>query len=202
MGREGRGVMLRSMQQGQKGRGAKAGGKAGKRALGDGARKAIADAHALADAGKHAEAAAAYAQMGHIAAERGKHNVGAFLALRGATALLDAGDLAGALEAAREGIAHAEGVAEKKRVGRFFARFIKSMRTDHGDAATELSDEVKRRFGLKTLPVPGEGTTPNRAQRRSLPKQCTGCGTPLDGGAIRFEDDGTADCPACGHIIG
>ncbi len=49
--------MLRSMQGNARGRGGRAGGKAGKRSLGEGARKAIADAPAAAEAGNHAEAA-------------------------------------------------------------------------------------------------------------------------------------------------
>ncbi|MCB9673913.1 MAG: hypothetical protein H6737_02290 [Alphaproteobacteria bacterium] len=189
------------MTQGTKGRGGKAGGKAGKRALGDGARKQIADAHALEEAGKHADAAQAFAQLGEIAAERGQHAIGAYLALRGASALLRSGDAAAAVEAARAGIAHAEGISEKKRVGRHFGRFVRDLRSEDADVATALSDEVKTRFGLKTLPTPGDGVAPNRAQRRSLPKACAGCGTPLDAATIRFEDDGTVDCPACGHPL-
>ncbi|MEZ4317673.1 MAG: hypothetical protein R3F61_09215 [Myxococcota bacterium] len=202
MARQMNGVVLRGMTQGQRGRGGKAGGKEGKRALGDGARKAIAEAHALEQAGKHAEAAAEFAKLGAIAGERGKHNIGAFLALRGASALLEAGDVAGAVEAARAGITHAEGTSENKRVGRFYARFVKNVRSADADAAASLTDEVKRRFGLKSLPTPGDGVAPNRAQRRGLPKSCSGCGTPIDAAEIRFEEDGTSDCPACGEIVG
>jgi len=201
MARQSRGVMLRSMAKGQRGRGEKAGGKAGKRGLGEGARKAISDAKALAEAGKHTEAAEAFSKLATIAAGRAKANIAAFLALRGASSLLENNDLPGAISAAREGIAHAEGISESKRVARFYAGFIQTLKKDHPDEAAELATEVKKRFGLKILPSPGEGTTANRAQRRSMPKACPGCGTPIDSKTVRFEDDGTADCPACGDTL-
>lgn len=201
MARHNRGVMLRGMMQSKRGRGGKAGGKAGKRGLGDAAREQLVSAHALVEAGNHAEAADAFGTLSAIASERGRPQIAAWLALRGATSKLESGDVSGSVEAARVGIDHAEGISEKKRVGRFFGRFVKNLRNEDADAAKELADETRRRFGLKTLPVPTDGVSPNRAQRRSLPKHCDGCGTKIDGSTILFEDDGTADCPTCGYVL-
>lgn len=201
MSRESRGILQRSMQQAQRGRSGRAGGKEGKRTLGPRAREAVVAAHEASAKGEHADAAAQFASLGGIAYERGLFGVAGFFATRAAHAHLAAGDPAAALEAARAGLTHAEGVPDKRRVARPFARLHKAMHAVDADAAAKLADETRERFGLKTLPVPGEGATPNRAQRRSLPRLCDSCGAATADLELRFEDDGSLDCPRCGDPL-
>lgn len=201
MSRESRGVLLRSMQQGTN-RAGRAGGKEGKRALGPRARDAVAAAHDAAASGDHAAAAEAFASLSTIANERGLAAPSTFFACQAGLAHVAAGKASDALEAARAGIAHGEAAPEKRRLARPFTRLHKALQGLDADAASTLSAEVRERFGLKSLPAVGDGATPNRAQRRSLPKACACCGAATSALELRFEADGTLDCPRCGDAIG
>ncbi|MCB9670131.1 MAG: hypothetical protein H6736_17305 [Alphaproteobacteria bacterium] len=193
--------MIRSMQANQRGRGGKAGGKAGKRTLGDGARDALHAAGAKAAAGEHGAAATAYAELARIAESRGRPGAAAHIAVQGALAALAGGDRDQALAIAREGVTLASGVADQRRVARKFVPFIDALSRDDADAAAAFREEAKKGFGLKLIPAPGETVTPNRAQRRSLPKACGTCGEPVDSATVVFQDDGTCDCALCGDPI-
>lgn len=202
MSRESRGVMLRSMQQAQRGAAARAGGKEGKRALGPRAREAITAAHRSAAEGAHAAAAEAFTSLAGIAGDRGLHAVGSFFAVQAAQAQLAAGSTAQAIDAARIGIALAETVSNKRRVARPYGHLHAALAAVDGAAAEQLASEVKERFGLKLLPTPGTGAAPNRAQRRALGRSCPSCGAATADLSLRFEDDGTVDCPRCGEALG
>jgi hypothetical protein len=194
--------MLRTMQTAQQGRSGRAGGKEGKRALGERAREDVVEAHAASDRGDHGVAASAFASLGAIAQDRGLHGVGAYFATRAGLAHVALGEATAALEVARAGIGYAETVADKRRIARPFARLHKALSALDADAASALAAEVRERFGLKTLPTLGEGATPNRAQRRALPKACGCCGAASADLTLRFEDDGSVDCPRCGEPLG
>lgn len=201
MPRNARGVMARAMSAGQRGKGGRAGGKEGKRGLGDRAREAIHEAASMASTDP-AGAAERFLEFAGVADERGMAQVATFLALRACDTHTAAGDGAAAVAAGRVAVGFAEGMAEKKRVGRFFVRSLKRLEAVDKDGSSELAEFARKQLGLKKLPTPGERLSPNRAQRRSLPKSCSSCGLQVDGAAIEFEDDGTVDCPQCGADLG
>lgn len=200
MARNARGVMERAMRAGTRGKGGRAGGKAGKRTLGDRAREQLREATAQG-AKEPAAASEKLLELAEIANQRGMPQVAAYLALRSSELKLDAGENDGAFVAARAAVGHAEGIAEQKRVGRFFTRTLKKLKKADEEAASELAQTARSQLGLKKLPTPGERMKPNRAQRRMLPKACSVCGTKLDAKELEFEDDGTMDCPTCGATI-
>lgn len=189
--------MLRSMQAGTRGRGGKAGGKAGKRTLGEAARDAMRAAVAKQEAGEHAAASEGYLEMARVAESRGKPASAAHLAVKGALSAHAGGDADAALTAGREGLTLAAGVAEQRRVARKFLPLITAL----GDAGEGFGDEVKKAFGLKVLPAVGDSIQPNRAQRRALPKACPTCGEAVDRSSVELQDDGALDCGLCGDAI-
>lgn len=197
MARNARGVMARAMSGGARGKGGRAGGKEGKRALGPRAQEAIREAASLSSSDP-AGGSLKFLELATIAEGRGLPQVAAYLALRASEARVGAGDAAGAAEAARVAADHAAGISETKRVGRFFVRSLKKLKALDADAASEVSEYARKKLGLKKLPVPGERLKPNRAQRRALPKACPVCGHVHDTKTIEFEDDGTVDCTQCG----
>lgn len=188
------------MRAGSRGRGGRAGGKEGKRGLGERAREQLHEAWTLgtSDPGGAGEK---FLELAEIANQRGMPQVAAYLALQAAELKLEAGENDGAFVAGRAAVGHAEGIAEKKRVGRFFTRTLGKLRKADEDAAKELAETARSQLGLKKLPTPGERIQPNRAQRRTLPRACGVCGVDLDAKALEFEDDGTMDCPSCGATI-
>lgn len=188
------------MRAGNRGRGGRAGGKEGKRALGQRAQELVREAATLGTTDP-AGGAEKYLELADIAGDRGMPQVAAFLALRAAELRLDAGENDGAFLAGRVAVGHAEGIAEKKRVGRFFTRTLRKLKKADEDATRELAETARSQLGLKKLPTPGERIKPNRAQRRTLPKSCGVCAGDLDLGSLELEDDGTIECPACGATI-
>lgn len=200
MSRQPRGTMSRSMSN-QRGRGGKAGGKAGKRTLGEGVREALLAAVAQAEAGQHADAANAMRDIAQTAGNRGKPAAAASISVQGAQAALAGGDQQLALSIAQAGVELSAGVAETRRVARKFAPFIDALAAVDADAAASFEASTRSAYGLKLIPRPGATVKPNRAQRRSLPKACPCCGVKLDASTIEFVDDGTLDCPLCGDSI-
>lgn len=200
MSRQPRGTMNRSMSN-QRGRGGKAGGKAGKRTLGDGVREALVAALAQAEAGQHAEAAAALKDIAATAGSRGKPAAAATISVHGAIAALNGGDQQEALSIAKSGVDLSAGVAETRRVARKFIPFFDALAAVDAGAADAFKATTRTSFGLKLIPRPGEMVKPNRAQRRSLPKTCPCCAVKLDADTISFFDDGSLDCPLCGDSI-
>lgn len=188
--------MQRAMRAGARGKGGRAGGKEGKRQLGPRAREAVREAVELGEKDP-AGGATRFLELAEIAEKRGMSRVAAFLALRASRLRIQAKDASGALDAGRAAVGFAEGVSDTKRVGRFFARTCKVLKKLDSGAGDELASHARKQLGLKKLPD-GERIKPNRSQRRSLAKECNGCGTPIDGASIEFEDDGTVDCPECG----
>lgn len=191
--------MLRSVQAGMRGRGGKAGGKAGKRTLGPAAREILHGALASEAAGDHAAAAEAFVGMARTAESRGRPAAAAHVAVRGALAALQGGDVEQALAIGREGLTLAAGVAEQRRVARKFQPLIGAF--EGHEAASGFGDEVKKAFGLKLVPAAGETVKPNRAQRRALPKLCPTCGEPIDRSSVELQDDGSFDCTLCGDAV-
>lgn len=194
MARTSRGVMIRATQSSVRGRGGKAGGKAGKRTLGDGARQAMTEAFANKDAG-------ALVELATIAGQRGRPAASAHLAVQAGLLALESGDVEASVEHARKGIELAEGVANKRRVSRKFWPLLDALAEKDAAAADALRGEIKTRFGLKLVPRAGKTITPNRSQRRALPKFCGSCGAPIDKSTVEFVEDGTLDCALCGDAI-
>jgi hypothetical protein len=193
--------MSRSMQTNTRGRGGKAGGKAGKRTLGDGARQALLDAYAAADAGRHGDAADAFEALAKTAADRGKPAAAAHISVHGALAALAGDDLSRAVAIGEAGLELSAGVADQRRVARKFWPFVDALKAADADAGASFLEATRTAFGLKLIPRPGEQVKPNRAQRRALPKACPTCGHPIDAADVHFHDDGTLDCAVCGAAI-
>ena len=57
--------------------------------------------------------------------------------------------------------------------------------------------EATSALGIDSLPTVTQ-REPNRKERRSLPKECSGCGWTVDGDDVDWGETG-ADCPACGN---
>lgn len=173
-------------------------------ALGDVARQRLREAHQLLEDGQNAEAADLFARMAGVARDRGMPRMATHLSARGAAAHARAGNAAGFREQARDAISDAKLDGDKDRAARTFGALLAEVRDSPlAEAAPELEAEVRSQLGVVPRAAPegeGEGTV-NRSMRRHLPQQCASCGAPVSGAKIRFNDDGSIDCPYCGSLL-
>lgn len=180
------------------------GRRAGAGALGDVARQRLHEAHELMAGGQFPQAAALFARMAGVARERGMPRMAAHLAARAAAAHARAGDAAGFQEMASAAIADARVDGDKDRAARDFGILAEVVRDSPlASAADELEAAVRSQLGVapRAPAAAAEGGPVNRSMRRHLPQACVSCGAPVSGAQLRFNDDGSVDCPFCGSLM-
>ncbi len=166
------------------------------------ARQRLREANELLDGGQYAEAGDKLTSMAGVARERGMPRTATHLAARAAGAHARAGDAAGFRELLRAALSDAKVDGDKDRAARTFGALLAVVRESPlASVADDLEAEVRNQLGVLPRAAEGEGATVNRSMRRHLPQACATCGAPVVGAQIRFNEDGSVDCPLCGSVL-
>ncbi|MEQ1571463.1 MAG: hypothetical protein ABMA64_37900, partial [Myxococcota bacterium] len=177
------------------------GRRAGAQRIGPGARARLMEAHRLKEGGQFTEAAARFSEMAGIARERQMMRMATTLSGLAAQCAAAAGDKGGLVAATEAAIGDAKVDGDAKHSARTFGELLGALEgTPFAGARGDFEGAIRSALGV--TPSTGSATPDvNRTLRRTLPSECDECGAPVESAALRFSDDGHADCPYCGSIL-
>lgn len=177
------------------------GRRVGEQRIGAVARQRLAEAHELEGRGEHATAAARFREVAGICRDRGLSRMATTLSAKAARCFARVGDEQGFVGATEAAIGDARLEADPQHAARTFGELLAGLEgTKFAGGRDALDAAIRSAVGIAPA-LPAAAGEVNRNQRRTVPEECEHCGAGLASVALRFNDDGSADCPFCGSVL-
>lgn len=167
-------------------------------------REALLRANHLMASGQFAEAAEIFEHLAKKAKEHGMVARAAELTLQASRACFAAGDIAAALNHAKESLRLLVREGRAGRIPLLLSKMTAALRGKGYDAqADELEREAERIIGELGLSLEeAKQRAPQPPEKRgTLPARCSGCGASIVPDEVEWHDAQTAECLYCGAIL-